>query len=99
MAGWELASEPMSPFFGDFTGVAVSWGIPQCANGMACSGQTFGREEEAATTLAKGLVAVGIEAAFAGKDLAIPSFFEIKESDGVRKLSEKNRILFFRSPR
>jgi hypothetical protein len=31
--------------------------------------------------------------------LAIPSFFEIKESDGVRKLSEKNRILFFRSPR
>ena len=30
--------------------------------------------------------------------LAIPSFFEIKESDGVRKLSEKNRI-FFLSPR
>jgi MFS family permease len=34
-----------------------------------------------------------------GSPLAIPSFFEIKESDGVRKLSEKNRILFFRSPR
>ena len=33
------------------------------------------------------------------RPLAIPSFFEIKESDGVRKLSEKNRILFFRSPR
>jgi hypothetical protein len=32
------------------------------------------------------------------KTLAIPSFFEIKESDGVRKLSKKNRILFFRSP-
>ena len=31
--------------------------------------------------------------------LAIPSFFEIKESDGVPKLSEKNRISFFRSPR
>ena len=31
--------------------------------------------------------------------LAIPSFFEIKELDGVRKLSEKNWILFFRSPR
>ena len=31
--------------------------------------------------------------------LAIPSFFEIKESNGVRKLSEKNRILFFRSLR
>jgi len=31
--------------------------------------------------------------------LAIPSFFEIKESDGVRMLSEKNRISFFRSPR
>jgi L-asparaginase len=31
--------------------------------------------------------------------LAIPSFFEIKESDGGRKLSEKNRIFFFRSPR
>ena len=26
------------------------------------------------------------------RSLAIPSFFEIKESDGVRKLSEKNRI-------
>jgi hypothetical protein len=34
-----------------------------------------------------------------GQTLAIPSFFEIKESDGMRKLSEKNRILFFRSPR
>lgn len=31
--------------------------------------------------------------------LAIPSFFEIKESDGVRMLSEKNRISFFRSLR
>src|ERR1700726_3855951 len=30
--------------------------------------------------------------------LAIPSFFEIKESEGVRKLSEKNRILFFPKP-
>jgi hypothetical protein len=27
--------------------------------------------------------------------LAIPSFFEIKESGGARKLSEKNRICFF----
>jgi REP-associated tyrosine transposase len=27
--------------------------------------------------------------------LAIPSFFEIKESGGVRNLSEKNRICFF----
>jgi hypothetical protein len=40
---------------------------------------------------------------FAAEDLvgilAIPSFFEIKESDGVRMLSEKNRISFFRSPR
>ena len=34
-----------------------------------------------------------------GTTLAIPSFFEIKESDGVRMLSEKNRISFFRSPR
>jgi hypothetical protein len=31
--------------------------------------------------------------------LAIPSFFEIKESDGGRKLSKKTQILFFRSPR
>jgi len=29
------------------------------------------------------------------RSLAIPSFFEIKESNGVRKLSEKNRIFFF----
>jgi len=28
--------------------------------------------------------------------LAIPSFFEIKESDGVGDLSEKNRICFFK---
>jgi hypothetical protein len=27
--------------------------------------------------------------------LAIPSFFEIKESGGVQNLSEKNRICFF----
>jgi hypothetical protein len=31
--------------------------------------------------------------------LAIPSFFEIKESDEGRKLSKKTQILFFRSPR
>ena len=31
--------------------------------------------------------------------LAIPSFFEIKESKGVRMLSEKNQISVFRSPR
>ena len=29
------------------------------------------------------------------RGLAIPSFFEIKESGGVRNLSEKNRICFF----
>jgi hypothetical protein len=38
-------------------------------------------------------------ARFLVEGLAIPSFFEIKESDGVRMLSEKNRISFFRSPR
>jgi hypothetical protein len=38
-------------------------------------------------------------AAKAAPSLAIPSFFEIKESDGGRKLSKKTRILFFRSPR
>ena len=36
---------------------------------------------------------------FAHKALAIPSFFEIKESKGVRMLSEKNQISVFRSPR
>jgi hypothetical protein len=30
-----------------------------------------------------------------GGPLAIPSFFEIKESGGARKVSEKNRICFF----
>lgn len=35
----------------------------------------------------------------AGTRLAIPSFFEIKESGRTRKLSEKNRICFFLKPR
>jgi hypothetical protein len=33
--------------------------------------------------------------AFLGQSSAIPSFFEIKESGGVRALSEKNLIVIF----
>jgi hypothetical protein len=36
-----------------------------------------------------------IEGKYMRAPLAIPSFFEIKESGGVRNLSEKNRICSF----
>jgi hypothetical protein len=65
----------------------------------AASAASYDYTPTMATSASPRFPTLGSTPSFRPPRLAIPSFCEIKESNGVRKLSEKNRILFLRSPR